>query len=104
MDLVHCTRISPASAGKRDQSCTTCRFLRTDALSSQHNRWYIHLSSYVLVSGLYSIPRTSIQSTCVLAIALARRLASSLSIMRLMLCSVCTMPDALCLILIHPWG
>jgi hypothetical protein len=67
-------------------------------------RWYIHLSSYVLVSGLYSIPRISIQSTCLLAIALARRLASSLSIMPLKFCSICTMPDALCLLLIHPWG
>src|SRR5207237_908535 len=36
MDLVHCTRISHASARKRDQSCTPCRFFRTDDLSSQH--------------------------------------------------------------------
>src|SRR5438128_2836762 len=36
MDLVHCTRISPAWARKLDQSYTTCRFFRTDALSSQH--------------------------------------------------------------------
>ncbi len=36
MDLVHCASISPASARKRVQSSTTCRFFRTDALSSQH--------------------------------------------------------------------
>src|SRR5437588_835923 len=35
MDLVHCTRFSHASARKRDQSCTPCRFFRTDALTSQ---------------------------------------------------------------------
>src|SRR5947209_19644891 len=37
MDLINCTRISHASARKLDQSCTTCRFFRTDALSSQHS-------------------------------------------------------------------
>src|SRR2546421_12718663 len=31
MALVHCTRISHASARILDPSCTTCRFFRTDA-------------------------------------------------------------------------
>src|SRR5947209_513655 len=33
MALVHCTRISHASARKRDPSCTPCRLFRTHALS-----------------------------------------------------------------------